>query len=136
MKKFPPIILCLIFLFGCQKNPLLGRWERYGDGAAGSIVEVDNKGQVCNGRLIKVGGVLNELGFYENDIKWRDIEPMAANKWKGRDLIKQLDTTGTLTNVEYKDVYFTLINNQDLEVRWFAREEEFVGTIQRWKRIQ
>lgn len=136
MKKIIPVITCLIFLFGCQKNPMLGRWERYGDGAAGSVVEVDNKGQVCNGRLIKVGGVLNELGFYENDIKWRDIVPMADNKWKGRDLIKQLDTTGTLANVEYKDVYFTLINNQELEVRWFAHEEEFVGTIQRWKRIQ
>jgi hypothetical protein len=114
---------------------LLGKWERYGDGAAGSIVEVENKGQVCNGRLVKVAGVLNELGFFENDIKWRDIEPMSASRWKGRDLIKQLDTTGTLANVEYKDVYFTLTNNKELEIRWFAREEEFVGTIQRWKRV-
>jgi hypothetical protein len=32
-------------------------------------------------------------------------------------------------------VYFTLTNNKELEIRWFAREEEFVGTIQRWKRV-
>jgi len=135
MKKYIPIFIGLIFFIGCQKNPLLGKWERYGDGAAGSIVEVENKGQVCNGRLIKVAGVLNELGFFENDIKWRDIEPMSASRWKGRDLIKQLDTSGTLANVEYKDVYFTLTNDKELEIRWYAREEEFVGTIQRWKRL-
>jgi len=136
MKKIIPIVTGFIFFFSCQKNPMLGKWERYGDGAAGSIVEVENKGQVCTGRLIKVAGVLNELGFFENDIKWRDIEPMSASRWKGRDLIKQLDTTGAISNVEYKDVYFTLSNNKELEIRWFARDEEFVGTIQRWKRIQ
>lgn len=136
MKKFLPIIFSLIFIFGCQKNPLIGKWERYGDGAAGTVVEVENAGNLCTGRLIKVAGVLNELGFFENDIKWRDILPMSASRWKGRDLIKQLDTTGAISNVEYKDVYFTLSNNKEMEIRWFARDEEFVGTIQRWKRIQ
>jgi len=136
MKKFLPIMLSLVLILGCQKNPLIGKWERYGDGAAGTTVEVENAGNLCTGRLVKVAGVLNELGFYENDIKWRDISPMSANRWKGQDLIKQLDTEGNLINVEYKDVYFTMTKNNELEIRWFAREEEFVGTIQRWKRIQ
>jgi hypothetical protein len=135
MKKFLPIILSLALVLGCQKNPLIGKWERYGDGAAGTVVEVENAGNLCTGRLVKVAGVLNELGFYENDIKWRDISPMSSNRWKGQDLIKQLDTEGNLVNVEYKDVYFTLTKSNELEIRWFAREEEFVGTIQRWKRI-
>ncbi len=138
MNKKQLVIICLFFFIlylGCQKNPLIGKWERYGDGASGTVVEVENAGKVCHGRLVKVAGVLNELGFVPDDIKWRDIMPMATNRWKGQDLIKQLDTTGALIKVEYKDVYFTLINNQDLEIRWFAREEEFVGTVQRWKRI-
>ena len=136
MNKILLIALSFVFFLNCQKNPLIGKWERYGDGASGTIVEVQNAGKVSHGRLVKVAGILNELGFYENDIKWRDIMPMASNRWKGQDLIKQLDSTGALIKVEYKDVYFTMTGNQDLEIRWFAREEEFVGTVQRWKRVR
>jgi len=119
----------------CQRNPLTGQWERYGDDAAGSIVEVEGSGGKYFGKLIKVTGVLERLEFEDSDIKWRNIELMGASKWSGQDLIKEIDSTGTIVSVGYKDVYFVLIKDNELEVRWFAKEKEFVGTVQHWRKL-
>jgi hypothetical protein len=120
---------------GCQRHPLIGQWERYGDDAAGSIVEVEGSGGTFFGKLVRVSGVLERLEFEDGDIKWRDIEPMGARKWSGQDLIKEIDSTGAVVSVGYKDVYFVLINDSELEVRWFAKEKEFVGTVQHWRKL-
>jgi hypothetical protein len=119
----------------CQRHPLIGQWERYGDDAAGSVVEVEGSGGKFFGKLVRVAGVLERLEFDESDIKWRDMEPMGVSKWSGQDLIKEIDTTGEIVSVGYKDVYFILINDSELEVRWFAKEKEFVGTVQHWRKL-
>jgi hypothetical protein len=115
---------------------LAGRWERYDDEAEGTIVEIEEYGAVCHAKLVRVAGVLRKLNFSENDIKWRDIEPMGRNTWRGKDLIKEIDTLGNVTSVDYKDVYYTLINDSTMELRWFAKEQEFVGIVQKWRRVR
>lgn len=128
--------LFLLFLFGCGEDPIIGQWERFGDDAEGTIVQVEVIGKMYHGKLIKPAGILVPLGFAENDIKWRDIEPVAPNKWKGKDLIKKVDLDGNITSVEYKDVYFTLQSDGVLLIRKFAKESLLFGETQKWRRIQ
>ena len=136
MKKIWLIIPILLLVIACGEEPLIGNWERFGDDAEGTIVQVEKVGKTHHGKVIKVSGILKELGFAEKDIKWRDIESVRLNKWKGRDLIKNVDAAGNIVSVEYKDVYFTLLLDGTLEIRKFAKEQEIVGTVQKWRRIQ
>ena len=136
MKKSFVIIPLILFLISCAEDPILGQWERFGDDAEGSIVQVEIVGKMYHGKMLKPSGILEALGFAENDIKWRDIEPVGTNKWKGKDLIKKVDLEGDITSVVYKDVYFTLMSDGVLEVRKFAKESRLFGEIQKWRRIQ
>jgi hypothetical protein len=125
------IALCIT----CAKDPIVGQWERFGDAAAGSVVRVEPIGNTHHGILLVSKGVLLDLGFVENDIKWRDIRPVSPNKWRGQDLIKVPDTSGSVLEAEYKDAYFTLLGDGVLEIRKFVEEEE-IGTVQKWRRIR
>lgn len=136
MRKIWLIIPILLLVIGCGEEPLVGNWERFGDAAEGTVVQVEKVGKTYHGKIINVSGILEELGFAEKDIKWRDIEQVKPNKWKGKDLIKNVDAAGNIASVEYKDVYFTLLLDGTLEVRKFAKEQEIVGTVQKWRRIQ
>lgn len=130
---------CLIsfvaLLIGCTQDPILGQWERFGDDAEGSVVLVQPAGGRFDGKLIRVTGILKDLGFYADDIKWRDVLAVGPNRWRGKDLIKIVDVHGIIKEVEYKDVYFTLMGDGTLIIRKFAREEEIVGTEQKWRKI-
>ncbi|HEC79039.1 MAG TPA: hypothetical protein ENI34_07870 [candidate division WOR-3 bacterium] len=136
MRRIIFTVLFLLFLFGCVEDPIIGQWERFGDDAEGTIVQVEVVGKMYHGKLIKPAGILNYLGFAENDIKWRDIEPVGTNKWKGKDLIKKVDMDGNITSIEYKDVYFTLQSDGILVIRKFAKESKLFGEVQKWRRIQ
>ena len=128
-----PIVLLII---GCAESTILGKWERFGDDAEGAIVEVEIVGNMYHGKLLKSSGILDLFGFVEQDIKWRDMEQVGINKWKGKDLIKIIDEDKEIVSVEYKDVYFTLITDDILEIRKFAKEAHLVGTVQKWRRIE
>jgi hypothetical protein len=136
MKRLLLTVPIILLFIGCAEDPIIGQWERFGDDAAGSIVQVEVVGKLYHGRLLRPAGVLELLGFAENDIKWRDIVPVGPNKWKGRDLIKMVDPELNITSVHYKDVYFTLLDNGVLEVRKFVKEQELVGTVQTWRRVE
>lgn len=136
MKKIWLIIPILLLVITCGEEPLIGNWERFGDDAEGTLVQVEKVGKTYHGKVIKVSGILEELGFAEKDIKWRDIESVRPNKWKGKDLTKNVDAAGNIVSVEYKDVYLTLLLDGTLEIRKFAKEQEIVGTVQKWRRIQ
>jgi hypothetical protein len=130
------VIPLIALIIGCATDPIVGQWERFGDDAEGTIVVVEIMGKTYHGRLIKSAGILDLLGFTENEIKWRDIEPVAPGKWKGKDLIKKINLDGEITSIEYKDVYFTMISEGVMEVRKFAQESKMFGDVQRWRRIQ
>ena len=136
MKKYALFIPILLLMYGCIEDPILGYWERFGDDAEGTVVLVEVIGQGYHGRLIKVEGVLKELGFVEDDIKWRDVVPVGPRKWKGRDLIKVVDQSGTIQSIAYKDVYFTLTDEGVLEIKKFVKESEIVGTEQKWRKVE
>jgi hypothetical protein len=136
MNRLLIVIPLILFIVGCAEDPILGQWERFGDDAEGTIVVVEIVGNTYHGRLINSAGILDLLGFAENDIKWRDIEPVAPGKWKGKDLIKKINPEGEITSIEYKDVYFTLLDDGVMEVRKFAKESKLFGEVQRWRQVQ
>lgn len=136
MKRFVLLIPFILFIIGCAEDPIVGHWERFGDEAEGTIVIVEIVGKNYHGKLVKSAGILDLLGFAENDIKWRDIEPVGPGKWKGKDLIKKINPDGDITSIEYKDVYFTLLADGVMEVRKFAKESKLFGELQRWRRVQ
>ena len=136
MKKLFVLLPILFLIISCGESPIVGQWERFGDEAEGAVVQVERVGNMYHCKLIKSAGILDLLGFAEKDIKWRDVEPVAPNKWKGKDLIKMVDHEGNVVSIDYKDVYFTLMGDGVLEIRKFAREAEMVGTVQKWRRIQ
>ena len=135
MRKVWVVIPIMVIMIGCTQDPIIGQWERFGDEAAGTIVQVEAIGKVYHGRLLKPSGILNDFGFAEKDVKWLDVTPIGPNKWRGKDLVKVPDPTGGIKSAEYKNAYFTLLGDGVLEIRKFV-EEEFVGTVQRWRRIQ
>lgn len=135
-KKILVLFPIIFLILSCGESPIVGQWERFGDEAEGAVVQVERVGNMYHGKLIKSAGILDLLGFAEKDIKWRDIEPVAPNKWKGKDLIKMVDHEGNVVSIDYKDVYFTLQGDGVLEIRKFAREAEMVGTVQKWRRVQ
>jgi hypothetical protein len=137
MKKFTILIPLLFIMITCaQKDPLIGQWERFGDDAAGAIVMVEKVGDVYHGKLLLPVGMLTELGFTPNEIKWRDMEQVGDDKWRGQDLIKVVDFDGTIISAGYDDVYFTKLEKDVLEVRKFAKGTEIIGTVQKWRRIK
>ena len=91
MKKLFELLPILFLIISCGESPIVGQWERFGDEAEGAVVQVERVGNMYHGKLIKSAGILDLLGFVEKDIKWRDVEPVAPNKWKGKDLIKMVD---------------------------------------------
>ncbi len=135
MYKLWILISVIVLVIGCSADPIIGQWERFGDEAAGSVVQVEVIGKVYHGRLLLARGVLKDLGFAENDIKWLDIQPVGPNKWRGKDLVKTPDASGNVEAAEYKDAYFSLLGDEILEIRKFVEEEE-IGTVQKWRRVQ
>lgn len=135
MNKLWMLIAVIVLCITCAEEPIVGQWERFGDDAAGSFVQVEAMGNTYHGILLMPKGVLVDLGFAQNDIKWRDIRAVSPNKWRGQDLIKVPDTSGSVLEAEYKDAYFTLLGDGVLEIRKFVEEEE-IGTVQKWRRVR
>lgn len=129
-------LLLLVVLYGCVQEPdrFLGKWERYDDKSAGSIIKVEKIGDEYEGKLLKVSGDLADMGFVEGDIKWRHIDPKDESHYEGSDLLKGVDTKGAVRYKRYEEVYFELKNDDILLVSAYAEGEE-EGTRQKWKKL-
>ncbi len=138
-------ILALLFLFFCicsvsackeDKVDIEGKWERFNDEAAGSILNVKKTGDTYVGTLVHVEGPLFESGFQTGDVKWRNIKAKSENYYIGQDLMKGVDTSGAIKYYRFEDVYFDMVSFDILHVSSFAKGKESFGETQKWKRIQ
>ncbi len=137
------LVLLLLLLCGgacssCKDNTvdITGKWERFNDEAAGSILNVKKVGDNYVGTLVHVEGPLFESGFQTGDIKWRDIKAESENYYVGQDLMKGVDTSGAVKYYRFEDVYFNMVSFDILHVSSFAKGKETFGETQKWKRIQ
>lgn len=122
--------------FKNNNDKIVGAWERFDDHAAGTIIEVDKKGNAYLGKITHVSGLLDDLGFIGDDIKWKDVSIKEVDYYEGKDLLKAVDKTGEVAYIRYDDVYFHFQTDDILHVTGFAKGEEFFGTTQKWKRIK
>ena len=113
-------------------DDLVGRWERFGDGAEGTIVtvkKVDNKYQAT---LETVTGTLSELSFSVGDLKWKDVKWTTGTNYTGTDMFRYVDG-----GYEYRYSELKINSSGILEV-YVANSgdtEVIIGTYQTWRRL-
>jgi len=114
-------------------DDLLGRWERFGDGADGTIVVVTKQGDTYQATLEKVTGTLVDLGFAVGDLKWKDVVFTSETTYNGNDMFRyegggyeyrvssmKINSSGILEmGVTY--------NSTDVNV--------IIGSYQQWKKL-
>ena len=123
---------------GCtpKEEPLVGKWQRYGDAGEGTVIKVAPVGESYVGQIVSVGGDLADIGFQKQDMKWRNIKRVDEQYYQGEDLLKAVYESGEVAYTRYDSVYLRLINDDILQVSGFAKGAESVGTHQTWKKMR
>lgn len=119
-----------------RSDLIVGKWERFDDRAAGSIIKVEKKGDVYQGSLIYTAEELASYGFKPKDIKWKNVKLKETNYYIAQDLQKGVDANGEVKKTTYVDIYIELVSDDILELSEFAKGQEAFGTHQKWKRIE
>ena len=112
-----------------------GKWERYGDGAAGSIVQVDKLGDKWFGTLLKPMGDLEIYRFKTGEIVWKDLQKVANQKYRGTVLRKRIDSY----QFTYEEFLFELSDENNLRLIPFVATPTYTqpeGTPRTFKRIE
>ncbi|MCX7841827.1 MAG: copper amine oxidase N-terminal domain-containing protein [Clostridia bacterium] len=137
LSAFFPVLLALLVLpafsnpvCAAGEDDILGRWERYGDGAEGSIVLVEKADGKYRARLEKAAGTLVELGFQKNDIKWQKITCNSAGVYTGEDMFRFIEG-----GYEYRASTFKINSKGDLEVSVQNKGDAVIGTYQTWRKL-
>ena len=111
-------------------DQLLGTWERFGDGAAGTTVEVTQANGVYQGTLKSVQGTLVDLGFVVGDHKWKDLTSQYDMSFSGTDLYRVQGGESS-----YYPAVFTLGVDGVLRVQVSAPSDSVIGLVQTWKKV-
>ncbi len=134
------ILLATLFFTACnnqkEADKIIGKWERFDDHAAGSILVVKKTGTNYEASLEHISGVLSDYGFEIGDIKWRNITHIENNQYTGEDLLKSVDRTGEIVQTRYDAVGLSLVASDILQLKGLEEGEESIGTNQRWRRLK
>lgn len=125
-------LLFVLLLIGCPeyRPSLVGKWERVGDDAAGTIVQVEKADKRHIGKLVVVSGRLKLIGFQVGEIKWADLEYVGENRWEGLDSTKVFSPP-----LLYENAIFTIYDNgRRLRVEPFSQNS--ADSAQKWKRVE
>jgi len=140
MYKYLFLIIAILLSVSCTEEDadrLVGKWERFDDDAAGSIVKVQRVGDTYQGTLIEIKGKLKGLGFKRGDIKWKEITFKQINSYEGSDLLKGVDKWNKVVFTNYDNVFFEVIANDILRIT--GAEPNAQGKSapeQKWRRLQ
>jgi hypothetical protein len=132
MKKIL-IILNLVILISCSKtdDKIVGKWERINDSNKGMVIEVTKEKDKYVGRIVNVTKENNTLRFAVDDVKWKEIELIDANKFKYQDLYKSIEN-GKILDVGYLEGYIEF-NEKRLIIKHTKRD--MTGLRQEWIKI-
>lgn len=114
-------------------DPLIGRWERFGDGAEGTIVKVTNVNGVYQSVLEKVTGTLVDLSFAVGDLKWKDVTLSSGSTYSGKDMFRYQDSSA----YEYVNIRMEIDANGTLKIATLDNviENVIIGTYQTWRKL-
>ena len=147
MSKIIKLILITFVIASCFANSacrpkepdkIIGKWERFDDSAEGTRVEVVLVGDQANeyqARLIHLEGILIDLGFKKDEIKWKSITKKNKDYYLAEDLLKATNEQEEIAFSRYDDVYIEMVSDDILHIKGFAEAEEALGTEQKWRRI-
>ena len=113
-------------------DDIVGRWERFGDGAEGTIVTVAKVKNTYQATLQKVTGTLTELAFAVGDSKWKEVKWTTGTSYTGSDMFRFVDGGYEYRYSELK------INSTDILEVYVAdsgETEVIIGTYQTWRRL-
>ncbi|MBU2703617.1 hypothetical protein Ga0466249_004762 [Sporomusaceae bacterium BoRhaA] len=111
-----------------RQDPLIGTWERYGDGAEGTIIRVTKIKDSYEGVLEEVTGKLKLINFKIGQKKWSQIKLDHDSIYRGKDK--------TSYNETFEDVDMEIhIYSNELLVIDHEKETEF-GRHQTWKKLK
>lgn len=140
-KAIPLFILffvgILFFFSACNSNDkrIIGKWERFDDASAGTTLVVKAMGSGFQGKMLKAEGLLSELGFETNDVKWKHIKWQENNKYKAQDLQKAVNQKGEIAYSEYINIEIQLISEDILHVSE-KEGDNAEENKQKWRRIK
>lgn len=119
------------FAAGSEDN-LVGRWERYGDGAEGTIVAVEKVDGKYQSRLEKVTGTLTTLGFIVNDLKWKEVVWKSDTSYEGLDMFRY-----EAGGYEYRksSLYINANGVLQVSVANSGDTDVIIGTYQTWRKL-
>lgn len=111
---------------------LVGEWERFGDNAEGSIINIEKVGDSYQATLEKVTGTLIDLGFAVGDLKMENVIWSSDTSYTGKDLFRYEGG-----GYEYRDSALKINSQGILEVTVYSSDDTnvIIGTNQTWRRI-
>jgi len=139
-KIFLLLLLIAISICSCSKDQelLIGKWERFGDPAEGSILKIEtipnSDPLTYKAQIYHATGLLIDLGFVVNDLKWKDIVQHKEKEYEGQDLTKAVDNKGEIQWTRYDGIRIHMASRDMLHVEGLVKSEEF-GDVQKWRRI-
>ena len=131
------LLLCMLFFAGvafCFPS-IEGQWERFGDGAAGSIVQVEKVGDKWLGTLLKPMGDLEKYRFKTGEIVWKDLQKVGKQKFRGTVLRKRIDSY----QFTYEEFLFEVSDENNLRLIPFVAIPTYSqpqGTPRTFRRIE
>jgi hypothetical protein len=126
----------------CKKitENILGIWERYGDDKAGMQIKVsmDDDGRY-NGKIIKSPPACQNIGFFEGEIKWRNIIRKSDSSFEYHDLSKYSYVNDkTIFGSTYGEAIIELNDDWtelNLNMKVIDTNDPSYGLVQKWKKI-
>lgn len=111
--------MLIAFVTSCKKtDKLVGIWERVGDNQrfAGMRIQVTEDGDSFRAVIVKATEKCNENGFFEGDVKWKNIKKTAENKYEYEGLLKDASDYKVKSSF-YSPYYLEIINDSLIYTR-------------------
>lgn len=132
------LVTIVVLLAACTEDnaKLSGKWERFDDEAAGTVVNVNKSGTQFQGKLAHVSGALTDLGFEKDDLKWKNIKLKEKNYFTAQDLEKSVNKNNEVARKQYVDVFIELISD---DILYLSTSEKGSNNDnenrQKWRRV-
>jgi hypothetical protein len=130
--------LILLLSVACSRDPIVGRWERFGDDFAGTEIRVTGVGRAYTARLDKVPEALKSHGFAPGEIKWRNLvfvsDSEGVRKYQGEDMGHNVPKEG---KPETRYTKFVLEVNGDTAMsKVYHSDLNVMGMTQMWRKLR
>ena len=138
MKTVLSIILIAI-LTSCHKTDnIVGIWERIGNNEdfKGMRIQVTEEGDSYKAVIVEATDKCNYYGFFNGDVKWRNIKKTAENVYEYEGLLKS-GSNYKIESSSYKPYYLEIMNDTLIYTCFInEKDEDESSSGQNWVKIK